>query len=83
MVVLLALARGDCLAATPSVAANSKLAELSIDPGDPVLTGARATQRLLVTGNFDNGRQRDVTSQCRFESSNVKVATISAIMAAS
>lgn len=65
-------------APVPPSAALAKPVELDVAPRQPVLTGARAVQRLLVTGRFDGGRERDVTGRCRFESANPKVADVSA-----
>lgn len=56
---------------------SAQLLRLSIDPEKIVLTGARATQQLLVTGLFEDGSAHDLTNQCRYESSAPKIVDIS------
>ncbi|MDB5338608.1 MAG: Protein of unknown function (DUF1553)/Protein of unknown function [Planctomycetaceae bacterium] len=48
---------------------------LRLEPAAPQLTGADARQQLLVTAPRD-GRQRDVTAEAKFRSSDPKVAIV-------
>lgn len=54
----------------------AKLVEISVAPQNAILSGSRAVQGLRVTGLFDDGRQRDITAECEFASSDAAVATI-------
>ena len=48
-------------------------------PGDFVLTGAWASQHILVTGKMPDSTLRDLTAQARFQSSAPKIATVDKI----
>jgi hypothetical protein len=54
-----------------------KLARIQVAPGDFVLSGKWASQRIVVTGIAAGGGVRDVTTQTTFKSSNRKVAVVS------
>lgn len=45
-------------------------------PGDFVLSGAWATQRIVVTGKLPDGSLRDVTARAKFQSSKPKIAAV-------
>src|SRR5260370_1201123 len=51
-----------------------KLTWIQAAPGDFVLAGKWASQRIVVTGKLADGTRRDVTGQTQFKSSNSKVA---------
>jgi len=68
-VFLLALA---ALAKEPKL----KLSWIQAAPGDFVLSGKWATQRIVVTGKAVDGTLHDVTTQTQFKSSNTKVAAV-------
>lgn len=51
---------------------------ITIDPKDVTLVGARARQRLSVTGQFSDGSWRDVTRGARFRSLQPHVAQVDA-----
>src|ERR1035437_6121732 len=46
-------------------------------PGDFVLAGKWASERIVVTGKLADGSLHDVTGQTQFKSSNSKVAAVS------
>src|SRR4051812_36317886 len=48
------------------VAAKPGVTRLSIYPEHSALRGSKAGQALLVTANFENGEERDVTHQSTF-----------------
>lgn len=48
-------------------------------PGDFVLSGAWASQRIVVTGRMPDGSLRDVTPQARFQSSAPRLASVDKI----
>jgi hypothetical protein len=52
---------------------------IQVAPGDFVLSGAWASQRLVVTGKMPDGSLRDVTALARFQSSALKIATVDKI----
>jgi hypothetical protein len=54
-----------------------KVAGIQVAPGDFVLEGKWASQRIVVTGHLANGTVRDVTGQARFKAANKKVAAVS------
>ena len=53
-----------------------KLTWIQAAPGDFILAGKWASQRIVVTGKLPDGTLRDVTGQTRFKSSNSKVAAV-------
>uniref|UniRef100_Q020D5 BIG2 domain-containing protein n=1 Tax=Solibacter usitatus (strain Ellin6076) TaxID=234267 RepID=Q020D5_SOLUE len=53
-----------------------KLNYLQAAPGDFVLSGKWASQRIVVTGKASDGTLHDLTGQARFQSSNAKIATV-------
>src|SRR5260370_21703087 len=53
-----------------------KLTWIQAAPGDFVLAGKWASQRIVVTGKLADGTLRDVTGQTQFKSSNSKVAAV-------
>ncbi len=65
------------LVAASAFAKDPKPASIQAAPGDFALTGAWASQRILVMGRMADGSQRDVTGQSRFQSSHAKVAAVS------
>ncbi len=69
---VLAPAIGRCDDARPQPALES----FAVAPADPVLIGARATQRLVVTGRHADGSERDWTRQAKFESLTPNVVTV-------
>jgi hypothetical protein len=71
--------RAAALALLAAVAAAKDPKPISIDaaPGDFVLDGAWATQRIVVTGRLSDGSLRDFTTQAKFKSSNPKMASVS------
>ncbi len=56
--------------------AKFKLSFIQAAPGDFVLTGKWASQRIVVTGKSTDGALHDVTAQTQFKSSNSKVAAV-------
>ena len=54
-----------------------KLTWIQAAPGDFVLAGKWASQRIVVTGKLADGSLHDVTGQTRFKSSNSRVAAVS------
>ena len=54
-----------------------KLTWIQAAPGDFVLAGKWASQRIVVTGKLADGTLRDVSGQTQFKSSNSKVAAVS------
>ncbi|MDB5350882.1 MAG: Ig-like protein [Planctomycetota bacterium] len=52
-------------------------AKVTIEPGDPTLTGRRATRQLLATGTYPDGSVRDLTRVLEWSSLNPGIATIS------
>jgi hypothetical protein len=67
------------LALLAALAAAKDPKPVSIDaaPGDFVLNGAWASQRIVVTGRLPDGSLRDFTTQAKFKSSNPKMASVS------
>lgn len=53
-----------------------KLTYIQAAPGDFVLSGKWASQRIVVTGKASDGSLHDVTGQTQFKSSNAKVAAV-------
>jgi Protein of unknown function (DUF1553)/Protein of unknown function (DUF1549)/Bacterial Ig-like domain (group 2) len=53
-----------------------KLTWIQAAPGDFILAGKWASQRVVVTGKLSDGSLRDITGQTQFKSSNSKVAAI-------
>ena len=53
-----------------------KLTWIQAAPGDFILAGKWASQRIVVTGKLPDGTLRDVTGQTQFKSSNSKVAAV-------
>lgn len=51
-------------------------AEIKLQPASFTLNGSRASQQLIVTGNYSNGEQRDLTSKAEFRSGDPKVVRI-------
>jgi hypothetical protein len=56
---------------------SPQLVRLIVEPQNVVLAGARATQRLLVSAQYEDGSIRDVTSLCEFRSSAPATAEVS------
>src|ERR1017187_4203471 len=54
-----------------------KLTWIQAAPGDFVLAGKWASQRIVVTGKLADGSLHDVTGQTRFKRSNSRVAAVS------
>ncbi|HEY1494468.1 MAG TPA: DUF1553 domain-containing protein [Candidatus Solibacter sp.] len=54
-----------------------KLSYVQAAPGDFVLSGKWASQRIVVTGKAVDGTLHDVTGQTKFKSSNAKIAAVS------
>src|ERR1035437_4994708 len=54
-----------------------KLTWIQAAPGDFVLAGKWASERIVVTGKLADGSLHDVTGQTQFKSSNSKVAAVS------
>ena len=54
-----------------------KLIGIQAAPGDFVLAGKWASQRIVVTGKAADGGLRDVTAQTQFKTSNRKIALVS------
>jgi hypothetical protein len=53
-----------------------KLTWIQAAPGDFILAGKWASQRIVVTGKLADGSLHDVTGQTQFKSSNSKVAAV-------
>src|SRR5260370_13964009 len=53
-----------------------KLTWIQAAPGDFMLAGKWASQRIVVTGKLADGTLRDVTGQTQFKSSNSKVVAV-------
>ncbi|MCX6626270.1 MAG: DUF1549 domain-containing protein [Candidatus Solibacter sp.] len=60
----------------PAKEPKLKLTWIQAAPGDFVLAGKWASQRIVVTGKLTDGSLHDVTGQTRFKSSNSKVAAV-------
>jgi hypothetical protein len=67
------------LAVVVAPARDTKPASIQVAPGDFVLDGAWASQRIVVTGRMPDGSLRDVTAQAQFKSSNPKIAAVTKI----
>jgi hypothetical protein len=65
------------LAAACAFGKGPRLEYIQVAPGDFALAGRYASQRIVVTGKFADGAERDVTPLARFQSSNAKIAVIS------
>jgi hypothetical protein len=67
-----------CLLAIPAtrVLNAAEPVSLQILPGDIVLAGPRAAQRLVVQATLDNGYQKDVTAEARLTIADPKTARI-------
>src|SRR5947209_9550802 len=66
-----------CLAAglsTARAADAPALTKLTVEPAQVTLTHAGDAHRLLVTGHFADGTQRDLTRSARFAADNASVA---------
>ncbi|MEO8368550.1 MAG: DUF1553 domain-containing protein [Candidatus Solibacter sp.] len=75
MVTLLLLPR---FAIPPAYSAPKvRLISIQAAPGDFVLAGKWASQRIVVTGKSADGRLHDVTAQTQFKISNRRVAAVS------
>lgn len=61
---------------TADARSNVPLQSISVTPGDLVLIGPRATQRLVVSGIHADGRERDWTRSAKFESLTPNVVTV-------
>src|SRR5260370_9399784 len=66
------------LLTVPAFAREAKLKVTWIQaaPGDFMLAGKWASQRIVVTGKLADGTLRDVTGQTQFKSSNSKVVAV-------
>jgi len=56
--------------------ADPKLLSLRIVPEEPSLWGGKTSQQILVMGKFDDGLERDLTSQSKFTLSNPALVSI-------
>lgn len=54
----------------------AELRQLKIYPAEIVLAGPRASQRVVVEGEFSDGHQEDLTSQVKISASNPQVISI-------
>jgi Protein of unknown function (DUF1553)/Protein of unknown function (DUF1549) len=56
---------------------KDKLKSVSVEPGQIVLTGKWATQRIQVTGKLENGSTLDLTARAQFKPNDSKIAVVS------
>ena len=59
------------------VGTSARLASIDVYPKERFLVGAEARQQLVVTGNFTDGTQRDLTRTVQYSSADDNVASVS------
>ncbi|MBM3347861.1 MAG: DUF1549 domain-containing protein, partial [Betaproteobacteria bacterium] len=60
----------------PVAASTPQPLSIRILPQEPTLSGAKASQQLIVLGKYADGRERDVTSDCQFSVANPQLAEV-------
>lgn len=74
---LIAIVASNVFAEEAASTTTAKLKGITVSPEKIVLSGARSTQGIRVTGEFEDGSLRDLTAECKFSSADTAIAEVS------